>query len=221
MEINDIKAIVKAFRLFHYDLRSVFRFIHLNFFSSNVRRTGGYLYIYPYVVWCMDKKAICQIHGDCHIGIPAIPGSKSMSFFVMRSSSVFTVNDKCEFLEQCDVQIHKGGKLNIDSFHSNIDLEISCGDSIIIGKDVTAGRHVRIKDFNGHKVDYEGYPIHAPIHISNHVWLCTGSTINPGVNIAYGAVIADNANVISDIASMSFNQGNPSRKIKSNITFEI
>lgn len=53
------------------------------------------------------------------------------------------------------------------------------------------------------------------------MWLCTGCSITPGVTIGNGAVIADNANVISDIEPATFNQGNPSKKIKSNIFFSI
>ena len=83
------------------------------------------------------------------------------------------------------------------------------------------GRHVRIKDFNGHLVSSEVYPFKAPIKIENHVWICTGSTINPGCVIGSGSVISDNSNVINDVPQNVLVQGNPAKIIDYNIKFKI
>ena len=155
------------------------------------------------------------------IGIPAVKGSKTSSRLVMQNSSCIEVKKRLELLEGCDIQMQKRGRLTVGQFHSNIGLEISCGSTINIQEEVIAGRHVRIKDFNGHIVSYEGYPVSAPVTIGNHTWLCTGCTINPGVTVGEGAVIADNSNVINDISPYSFNQGNPSVKVVDNVTFKI
>lgn len=221
MKIADLKNIIQAFRLFNYSLYATVRFIKINFFQKNIHRKDGFLFVYPRVNWQIHKSANVEILCNSYIGIPKVKASKTCSFFVMKEDSKLLIKRKCELAEGCDVQIHKHGKLLIDSFHSNVNLEISCGKCITIGDDVTAGRHVSIKDFNGHRVSYKGYPISAPVSIGNHVWLCTGCSITPGVTIGNGAVIADNANVISDIEPATFNQGNPSKKIKSNIFFSI
>ena len=124
-------------------------------------------------------------------------------------------------MECCDIQIHKNGNLTVDDFHSNIGLEISCGEQIRLVGDVTAGRHVRLKDYNGHEVSYERYPRSNPIVIEDHVWICTSASINPGVHIQSGSVIADNANVITNIPAKAFVQGNPAVVIADGITFKM
>ena len=139
----------------------------------------------------------------------------------MERNSTVIVKELLSLCEGCDVQILENGRLDIGHFHTNIDCEITCGHSISIGNNVTAGRHVRIKDFNGHYVSYPGYPIHAAVTICDDVWLCTGSTINPGVKIGKGSVIADNANVIEPVSENSFSQGNPSTEIANNIFFKL
>lgn len=221
MKIADIKTIIFAFRLYRYNLYATLRFINMNFIQKNIHRKGGYIFIFPRVNCQIHQDATIEVFGNTFIGLPTVKGSNINSSFIMKEKSKLVVNKKCELLEGCDIQLHRNGLLVIDSFHSNIDLEISCGDNIKIGNEVTAGRHVRIKDFNGHNVSYEGYPTSAPISIGNHIWLCTGSCINPGVSIGNGAVVADNANVVSNIDPHTFNQGNPSQKIKSNIVFTI
>lgn len=46
MQVKDIKAIIKAFKLFDYDFCALLKFIKLNFFQKNIKRTEGYIYIY-------------------------------------------------------------------------------------------------------------------------------------------------------------------------------
>ena len=100
-------------------------------------------------------------------------------------------------------------------------MEISCGSQIRLVGDVSAGRHVRLKDFNGHEVSYSGYPRSKPIIIEDHVWICTGASINPGVHIQSGSVIADNANVTTNVPARAFVQGNPAEVITDEITFKM
>ena len=221
MKDINFKAIAKAFKLFGFSISPTIRFVYLNFISNRIIRQGGYLYVYPNTLLHINKGAQIVLYGDMLVGIPAIKGSKTNSRLVMQTSSCIEVKKRFELLEGCDIQMQKGGHLTVGLFHSNIGLEISCGSTITIQEEVIAGRHVRIKDFNGHEVSYDGYPVSAPITICNHTWLCTGCTINPGVIVGEGSVIADNSNVISDTSPHSFNQGNPSAMIVDNVTFKI
>ena len=196
--------------------------IKLNYFSKNViRHNNAHIFIYRDVIIDIDRTAIIELWGDLILGVKSIRGNRQVSKLYMAQNSCITIEEHCSFLDGFDVQVHKNGRLKITQFHSNIGLEISCGNAISIGKDVIAGRHVRIKDYNGHWVSYEGYPLSAPISISEHVWLCTGSTINPGVSIGYGSVISDNTNVIEDVAPRTFIQGNPSVVKEENIVFKM
>ena len=220
--IYKVKRIFYFYNLFDRDIVTFYRFVKLNFFSPNVRRYGQ-CFFYPYknVALLLDPNAIIELYGDFHIGIPSIKGYGQYSRLIMGAYSRITVNKKCQILEGCDVQILKNATFTVDDFHSNIDLEVLCGYQIRLIGDVTAGRHVRLKDYNGHKVSYDAYPLKKAIIIEDHVWLCTGTTVNPGCYIESGSVIGDNSNVVGNIPSNTFVQGNPASVIADNVTFNI
>jgi len=52
-----------------------------------------------------------------------------------------------------------------------------------------------------------------PITIEDYVWLCTRSTVLPGVTIGYGAVVAAGAVVTKSVEPYSIVAGVPARKI--------
>ena len=203
---------------------SIFQFIYYNYFSKHVRNNyrKDVLFI-PYrrcrLKFCADS--IIVLDGKLELGIPSSPKSNRFSYLYMKEKSKIIVHNNCSILDDFDIQIHKGGIWEIYSFHSNTGLEVSCGNTIEMKGDVTCGRHVRIKDFNGHYVSSPHYPLSAPILIDDHVWLCTGCTINPGVHVGSGSVIADNSNVVDDVEPYTFNQGNPSVIVDRNIEFKI
>lgn len=214
-----IKKILSISRL---SLKYIWLNIKYNFFSNNIiRHNGAHIYIYRDVIIDIDNNSSIELYGDLDLGVKSIRDNRQISKFYMAKNSYLHIERKCDILDGFDIQIHKNGKLFIERFHANVGLEISCGNEIMIKDDVVAGRHVRIKDFNGHEVSYEAYPLSAPIEIHRHVWLCTGCTINPGVKIGEGSVIADNANVVDNIPPATFNQGNPSIIKKEGIIFQI
>ena len=219
--IHKLQAILSVVRLYNFNPIMVWKFIYYNFLSKNIRRYGGFFLPYKNVSISLDDTAVIELHGTLRLGIPAIPGSKTESRIVIRKNGRLCVNKKCDIMEGCDIQIHKNGIFTVDDFHSNIDLEVSCGEQIRLVGDVSAGRHVRLKDFNGHEVSYSGYPLSKPIVVEDHVWICTCASINPGVHIQFGSVIADNANVTSNILAKSFVQGNPATVVANDITFKM
>ena len=215
-----IRHLIAVLRISGFDLKCMWKNLFFNYMCSAVKRDKGvYLYIYPNVIVSIEKTAMITLHGSLSMGIPSIKGNRRISKFLMKASSKFVVNDGCAFLDEFDVQIHQKGFFSVDNFHSNIGLEISCGQNIVLHGCVMAGRRVRIKDYNGHVVSYKGYPKSAPITIENHVWLCSGASVCPGVTISEGSVIGDNANVVSDIPIKSFVQGNPAKIIETNISW--
>lgn len=216
-----LQALLSIVRLYNYNPIMFLKFIYYNFLSKNVRRYGGFFLPYKNVSILLDDTAVLELHGTLKLGIPAIPGSKTKSRLVIRENGRLCVNKKCDLMEGCDIQIHKNGIFTVDDFHSNINLEVSCGEQIRLVGDVSAGRHVRLKDFNGHEVSYSGYPRSKPIVVEDHVWICTGASINSGVHIQSGSVIADNANVTSEIPAKSFVQGNPATVVAKDISFKM
>jgi len=218
---NMILKLLRIWRSTGYSVIAVWYFVKYNYLSRNVERKGGFVFAYPKSKVLLSPKSKIELYGDLFIGIPAIRGSEVRSRFVMDDGGHIIVRKKLEFMEGCDVHIMKNGLFDVGSFHTNIDFEMLCGDSLHVGDEVIAGRHVRIRNYNGHQTNYSGYPLSAPIVINDNVWICTGCSINSGVTIGSGSVIADNSNVINDVSPNTFNQGNPSEMIASNITFEI
>jgi acetyltransferase-like isoleucine patch superfamily enzyme len=82
---------------------------------------------------------------------------------------------------------------------------------------VAIGRDVSIRDTSVHMVALDGYEVSSPVVIGDHVWLCSGCTINPGVTIHSGAVVGARAFVVSSVPAHSLVAGNPARVLSSDI----
>jgi acetyltransferase-like isoleucine patch superfamily enzyme len=93
-----------------------------------------------------------------------------------------------------------------------------CAQNVSIGNGVRIGRNVSIRDWNGsHVLVTDTYKNNSPVTINDHVWLCSGCVIMPGVTIGEGAVVAANAIVTKNVPAKSLVAGNPARIIKENI----
>jgi putative colanic acid biosynthesis acetyltransferase WcaF len=101
-----------------------------------------------------------------------------------------------------------GGNCVIDNcFFYALD-RIDVGDRTIIGQSVflCTGSHDLDAD-NFHLVT-------KPITIGSYVWIATGATILPGVNIGDGAVIGAMAVVSRDVPAGAVVAGNPARVVR-------
>jgi acetyltransferase-like isoleucine patch superfamily enzyme len=116
------------------------------------------------------------------------------------------------------IEIVNGGTLTIGQGASNVGLTIMCAKEVTIGNGVRIGRNVSIRDWNGsHVIITETYKNHAPVRINNHVWLCSGCTILPGVTVGEGAIVAANAVVTKDVPPRVIVAGNPAKVVRENI----
>ena len=116
------------------------------------------------------------------------------------------------------IEIVNGGKLTIGQGACNVGLTIMCAKEVTIGNGVRIGRNVSIRDWNGpHVIINDHYRNHAPVHIEDHVWLCSGCTIMPGVTVGNGSVVAANATVTKDVPPHSLVGGSPAKVLKENI----
>lgn len=214
---------VHALRV-RFNVGSIWNFIYLNFISTHVKgdyKKGNILIPYPNCVFDLRKDSLIELNAPFIIGMPSIKKSKKASYLFMNEGASFLVHKESSIVDGCDIQIHRNAIFEIDLFHSNTGLEVSCGNHVKLEGEVTCGRHVRIKDYNGHYVSYHKYPISSPIYIKNHTWLCTGCTVGPGVTINEGAVVADNTNVVEDVPAKTFCSGNPAVVLENNIEFKI
>ena len=116
------------------------------------------------------------------------------------------------------IEIVNGGKLIMGQGAANVGLTIMCAKEVTIGNGVRIGRNVAVRDWNGpHVIINSHYRNHAPVHIGDHVWLCSGCTIMPGVTVGEGSVVAANATVTKDVPPHSLVGGSPAKVIKENI----
>ncbi|MBR2261331.1 MAG: Coenzyme F420 hydrogenase/dehydrogenase, beta subunit C-terminal domain [Paludibacteraceae bacterium] len=116
------------------------------------------------------------------------------------------------------IEVVNGGHLTIGQGAANVGLTIMCAKEVSIGNGVRIGRNVSIRDWNGpHVIINDTYKNHAPVRIEDHVWLCTGCTIMPGVTVGEGSVVAANATVTKDVPPHSLVGGSPAKVLKENI----
>lgn len=116
------------------------------------------------------------------------------------------------------IEVVNGGHLTIGQGAANVNLTIMCAKEVTIGNGVRIGRNVSIRDWNGpHVIISNNYKNHAPVHIEDHVWLCTGCTIMPGVTVGEGSVVAANTTVTKDVPPHSLVGGSPAKVLKENI----
>lgn len=116
------------------------------------------------------------------------------------------------------IEIVNGGKLTMGQGACNVGLTVMCAKEVTIGNGVRIGRNVSIRDWNGpHVIINDRYVNHAPVHIGDHVWLCTSCSIMPGVTIGEGSVVAAGSIVTHSVPPRSLVAGTPAKVIKENI----
>ena len=78
-----------------------------------------------------------------------------------------------------------------DNVYTNINATIWAENKIHIGDDVLMGWNVFIRDHDGHHVYVDGKEKEdtAPIHIGDHTWLCSETTILKGAGIGNGSIL--------------------------------
>lgn len=228
-----LKQIVKLF----YSVFSYERFsfsCYLNFLKINFRNNTRTLFnsgnlIYP------RKGVVFDIHPSAKIDInyPLIFGNNPVKGFCLPSCLRMEENTEFNITRGkrdrygdtpynlrygAYIEIVNGGKLTLSRGAANVGLTIMCAKEVTIGSGVRIGRNVSIRDWNGgHVIVSDTYRNHAPVHIGDRVWLCSGCTIMPGVTIGEGAVIAANSTVTKDVPPRTLVGGSPAKIIKENI----
>ena len=97
---------------------------------------------------------------------------------------------------------------------------ILCQESIEIGENCAISWNVQIMDTDVHKISKEAI-VSEPIKIGNNVWIGSGVSILKGVEIGDGAVIAAGSVVTKNVPPKSLFGGNPAKKIRDNIEWEL
>lgn len=190
-------------------------------------KSGNVIYTMPSAVFDIHPTAKIIIKAPLLYGNNPVKGMRMPTCLRMEANTTFELHDgpltrygkgAYNLRYGAYIEIVNGGKLSIGQGAANVGLTIMCAKEVTIGNGVRIGRNVSIRDWNGpHVIINDHYRNHAPVHIEDHVWLCTGCTIMPGVTVGEGSVVAANATVTKDVPPHSLVGGSPAKVLKENI----
>lgn len=236
-QAGSLKSQVKDFLRFFKSLFKMYRFschAWMNFLKINCRKNTVSSFRQRCVIYTMPS-TVFDIHPTAKILLksPFIYGNNPVKALRMPTCLRMTENATLEIhggpltrygngaynlRYGAYIEIVNGGKLTIGQGAANVGLTIMCAKEVTIGNGVRIGRNVSIRDWNGpHVIINDHYRNHAPVHIGDHVWLCTGCTIMPGVTVGEGAVVTANSTVTRDVPPHSMVAGSPAKVVKENV----
>ena len=226
---ENIKFLRNIYQGFGLSLHAYNNFIRLNNRKNTISsfKNGNLLYTMPSAVFDIHPSAKIDLDIPLTFGASPVKGMKMPTCLRMAPNTTLKVHNgpltrygtgAYRMCYGAYIEVINGGKLTIGQGAANVGLTIMCAKEVTIGNGVRIGRNVSIRDYNGaHVIISDTYVNHAPVHIGDHVWLCTGCTIMPGVTIGEGSVVAANAVVTKDVPPRSLVAGTPAKVIKSDI----
>jgi acetyltransferase-like isoleucine patch superfamily enzyme len=219
-----LRVLIKGWRLSQGKLMTFAQFIKLNFFCSNVRTdllNDGLIYPTPYSIIELHDGSMIELHGPLIVGYKKIRKSKKETRLLLEKNAKMTVNEDSYFGYGSDVEVFAGAHFSMGHCAATYNCTIICGKRIEMQGRVSIGRDVCIRDTNAHLIAVEGYKILRPVIIENHVWICSGASISPGVKIKAGAVVGANSYVIQNVPSHTLVSGSPAKVVMSNISWKL
>ena len=191
-------------------IKPICQFFYYNFFSKNVitdKKHNGYVYFTPYCSLQIEKDAIIEVHGPLIIGRKRVKCSKQDTRLWMQPGAKILVHEGASFGYGSTIEIYKGALLEIGSLSSNSEIVVICGKYIKLGSSVNIARGCTIRDTNGHFVSVTGYKMMRAVKLGNHVWICSNSTIMPGVTIEDGAIVGACSFITKKVPAFTMVQG--------------
>lgn len=165
----------------------------------------------------LEKDSSLELEAPLILGRNIIKGSQLETRLLLEEGGKMIVKGDFEVYAGSYIKILKNSRLIINGGFINENVQITCGDTIEIGKDCTIGRDVVIRSYDGHTIDIPGYKVSKPIRIGDHVWIGQGANILKGVTIGEGAIIAAGAIVTHDVPANAIVGGVPAKIIKENV----
>ncbi len=141
------------------------------------------------------------------------------SLFFMADESRLEVNGSFDIYSGAKIYINKGATLRLGSGYINHNLNLSCFESITVGRGCVISENVTLRDSDDHTIAGSTKPITQPIVIGDHVWIGMNVTILKGVTIGSGAIIAAGAVVTKDVPENALVGGVPAKVIKTDVNW--
>ena len=167
-------------------------------------------------------KGELRLLGDVEVGHQCEPSRRNYSETMLHVGKSGQLKVRGSFLLSQGSLMLVNGKMEIgDECGFNDNAYILCEERVVLGRDVRAGRCVTIRDTNGgHWMNSPGFRVTKPVVIGDHVWLCEGCTIMPGVTIGSGAVVGARAVVFNNVPPNSLVLGNPAKVVCSGVEWK-
>ena len=223
------RVIRSLLKMYKFDVSLWLKFYKINFRKNTTCSLIEQKYIIPTqsVVFDLHSTAQIIIEKKLLFGREPVKGLHIPTCLRMEANTKFIIHDGplTKYGKGGDnirygayIEIVNGGTLTIGQGASNVGLTIMCAKDVTIGNGVRMGRDVSIRDWNGpHVIVNDTYRNYAPVHINDHVWLCSNCSIMPGVTVGEGAIVAANAVVTKDVPPYTLVAGNPAKVIKENV----
>ena len=219
--IRKSKSIIQVFACLGFSVYQWVTFLRINLFSHKVSKKGKFLFFNrSRTILRIEKGAVLSLNDRLTTGIKQVKHSRTETRILLERNSEMIVNGRFDIYANSFIRVIEGGKLILNGGFINENVQITVGDTVIIGEDATIGRDVVIRSYDGHTICSPGYKKSEPIIIGRHVWIGQGATILKGVKIGDGAIVASGAMVTHDVPSSCIVAGVPAHVIKENIKWE-
>ena len=226
---KNLKFIYNIIHYFKLSFRAYRNFIFINFRKNSQSdiRNGNVIYTMPSAVFDIHPTSKIIVKAPFLYGNNPVKGMRVPTCLRMEAGTTLEIHDgpltrygtgPYNLRYGAYIEIVNGGHLTIGQGAANVGLTIMCAKEVTIGNGVRIGRNVSIRDWNGpHVIVNDHYRNHAPVRIEDHVWLCTGCTIMPGVTVGKGSVVSANAVVTKDVPPHCLVGGVPAKILKTEI----
>lgn len=197
--------------------KPLWQFIYYNFFSGNIQwnfRRMGFLFPTPYCTIELDKTAKIVLNGAFVLGRKAVRSSQLETRLWMWKGTRLIVRDEFHLGFGSHLEITRDGDLDWGSGGSSHGVVIVCGDHMRVGDHVSLGHGVTIRDSNDHILALTGFKMTKPVHIGNHVWICSNAVVMPGVKIGDGGVVGAMSFVCRNVKHHTLVSGNPAKYVQ-------
>lgn len=202
----------------------IYKFFKYNFFTKGVKtdyKHRGYIFFAPYTAISFGKGATIDLQGPLDIGVKRVKSSKTETRLWMQPQSHIIVHEHGMFGYGSNIEVYKGATLEIGNLFSNSDITIICGKHIKLGNTVNLAKGTTVRDTNGHLVALQGFKMLRPVEIGNHTWVCSNSTIMPGVTLGDGVIVGSDTYVTKSVDSFTMVQGNPAVEVAKPLYFRM
>lgn len=213
-----IKTIFKDIKPISLSFNDIITYIKINFGLKKVTRTLTLpLKNQKNTIIQIENGGKLELNAQLTTGTKQVKNSKLETRILIEENAKLIINGNFNMYAGSYIRVIKNGKLILNGGFINENVQITCGDTIEIGKDCAIARDVVIRSYDGHCIKKDGYSISAPIYIGDHVWIGQGATILKGVTIGKGAVIAAGTIVTKDVPPRCLAAGVPAKIIQENI----